>query len=958
MHSKIIIPEGTTEIGIEQFKNNKEIEEVVLPNSLRQIDYDAFRNCQNLKRINLPDSLRYIADGAFKDCRSLEEITIPKNVTVLSKYVFENCFSLKTLNIHDNITMIDDHALYDCRNLENFNLPKNIDYIGNKALMKCSKLSKLNIPASLTHIGNAAFALIDNLEYINVDLKNERYCSDSKNEMLLDKEGTLLQIAIKSIKNTYIADYVDIYVPSGNENIYEIKVPIYSIADYAFAGCKQLKDISVLSELSNIGNHSFLGCENLNELHLLASNYGTSVTLRIMNKIYKSHIPFKKITFGEGITYIFDDINGLFKNAEEVTLPSTIQYIGSQVFSDAKKLKEITIPENTEIILPNTFNKNTIINIPNIGKFKGKDFGMLLTKKTMNQNTIFTKFFIINNTCYIKTNNIDLFKIKLNENTYQKDKDDMIKVLFDIEHKIGRSFPQDKRITDFISNNCNEDFKRNFLLFASNFNYIISSFYKKISKSLNIKNWENLPDIFFEKLTRGNYELSDIYKIFNKMNDSLYRFITIDLDTNILENNNTDNLINYTVLLEKYYQKDRFLLNNLFFKLVPIKIQEELIKHFNKNIKNLIIESNVLDDESGNSINELLKICYILGVFDDDKVLSQKMSTFLNEKIIKPRHFNNLHTHFESLNPRLTIDYEFIKFFINSFEELIDVENNRNGFIADIYNYFPNISRTSTSNKGSQRHLLVTLDTCYKFLINRNKLKYNPEDEEIAKILYKYYNDSNNLLESAKLIIDESLNATRNIFNNVSDINDASYDLKEEEENSYIFEWLPKQDCRNLVLGKIVNCCAHIKGAGAGIMKASMVSNNCQNLVIKYNDCIVAKMTIYVNKENGYAVYNTAEVSYTIKDLETKTKIYDAFIRGTNAFINEYNKNNNIPITNVTIGSHCNLLEEFFKETSPISYDSIHYSNYRYHLIDAVVGWYDGDDKNKQLIVYKKKEIK
>ena len=36
---------------------------------------------------------------------------------------------------------------------------------------------------------------------------------------------------------------------------------------------------------------------------------------------------------------------------------------------------------------------------------------------------------------------------------------------------------------------------------------------------------------------------------------------------------------------------------------------------------------------------------------------------------------------------------------------------------------------------------------------------------------------------------------------------------REEINENFSFEWLPKQDYDNLVLGKYCNCCAHVDGA-------------------------------------------------------------------------------------------------------------------------------------------------
>ena len=45
------------------------------------------------------------------------------------------------------------------------------------------------------------------------------------------------------------------------------------------------------------------------------------------------------------------------------------------------------------------------------------------------------------------------------------------------------------------------------------------------------------------------------------------------------------------------------------------------------------------------------------------------------------------------------------------------------------------------------------------------------------------------------------------------------------------------------------------------------------------------KATIYVNKEQNYAVYNNIEVSLKYKNENDLKKIYDTLIRGTNAFL-------------------------------------------------------------------------
>ena len=166
---------------------------------------------------------------------------------------------------------------------------------------------------------------------------------------------------------------------------------------------------------------------------------------------------------------------------------------------------------------------------------------------------------------------------------------------------------------------------------------------------------------------------------------------------------------------------------------------------------------------------------------------------------------------------------------------------------------------------------------------------------------------------------------------------------------------MPKQDYDNLILGKYCSCCAHVNGAGQGIMRASMILDNCQNLVIRNSvGEIISKSTLYVNKEQGYAVFNNVETSLNYKDKKSLKKIYEAFLRGSKAFLEAYNENNpENPITNITIGTNRNTILEFLTKKNnhpkvPVQ-KSLEFGNYS---IDD--HHYNGDWQNDQILVLKK----
>ena len=106
-----------------------------------------------------------------------------------------------------------------------------------------------------------------------------------------------------------------------NKNIKKvvIKKGVTAIADFAFKGCKKLKEIILPSTLKKIGACAFEGC------------------------------PIKNITIPKSVKSIEP---GAFAGSsiKSITIPKTVKKLGEGVFGDCKKLESITMPGNIGII--------------------------------------------------------------------------------------------------------------------------------------------------------------------------------------------------------------------------------------------------------------------------------------------------------------------------------------------------------------------------------------------------------------------------------------------------------------------------------------------------------------------------------------------------------------------------------------------------------------------------------
>jgi len=158
--------------------------------------------------------------------------------------------------------------------------------------------------------------------------------------------------------------------------------------------------------------------------------------------------------------------------------------------------------------------------------------------------------------------------------------------------------------------------------------------------------------------------------------------------------------------------------------------------------------------------------------------------------------------------------------------------------------------------------------------------------------------------KDSQVLVEEGLDSARATVGQLAEI------IKGE----FTYEWLEKNDPKNLTLGLYCDCCAHIAGFGDGVAIASVIHPDVQNLVINdKNGNPIAKSTIYVNREQGYAVFNNVEVALNYKS--HYEEIYEEYIRGVEAFVKAYNERfKDKPLKKVNVGMGNNDLEEQIKK--------------------------------------------
>lgn len=969
-----------------------------------------FRNCTNLRHINGTDKVRSIESNAFSGCINLEEINIDK-VKEIKPGTFRDCRSLRKVKLANYVRKIGKEAFLNCYLLEDINLADTIETIDKRAFKHCHSIKRIVIPGNLKRIHDDSFSYMYSLEHIDVSPFNKRLKTPDHLILISEDTQKLILYAMGAKNTSYsLADYCISTYDGG-----ELIRPLTYIGPFAFAGAKNLKELTLCTCVNDIERTVFEGCDNLKKLVIQnLSLYGCQgFKLRNNGKYFFKEfsnqsidIPFEEVEYRDELVAIMQDALPYFEKVTKIVLPKVGAYsVYEGAFKGCTALREVIVPNNVRNIGKDAFPKGTKITFDNGLELSG------LVSLTYNEdyNGKYKLYELEDGTFYIESEEkiIKITKKDIGKMVSHPHDIDSNPVLFldfynDLcDHELDEGLllngvlmstmsldnrkimfdylkKDDLFAKDVLENSAifdSKDSSTTYLLSESNFKIVIS--FIKLLRLHKIFDKELYHKFFMRFLTEKGFErlleLDRSQLLFVLNNSGLFNVKNEELLIEIFKERRIEKFID---LITRYNIKSSVIINPYFISIANHPLFEKMLSVYNANIRRVILESCILDNPTTARQNliDLLNLLYITGALENDSKLNQRAATFITEKMFHqklPNEKNNkfrvigddIHRIFNFRELRDEFDLEFANFYLENYQELIENERIKAGFIERVYINFREISRTCTSDKGSQRKLKVTMDKCIGYLSNVKFDGVNKNNRELADLIGNWY-DKNDVWINAQKVYKESLSAPRNIFAPIEYDEDGvpiydmspKLDLREEISEDFSYEWLPKQAIENLVLGKYCNCCAHMNGAGQGIMRASMIHDSVQNLVIRNGlGEIIAKSTLYVNRDKGYAVFNNVESSLNFRAESDLKKIYKAFMRGARAFIKAYNKNNKIKITDMTIGASRNTILSYLTDDEhPVTdiHQSLEFGSYSlggYH--------YAGDWKSSQRLVLKGKKV-
>ena len=305
---------------------------VNVPNTVTAVGDNAFSKSSFVNTVNLPVSVKIIGNYAFNDCANLTSVNIAGAITEIGAYAFNSCYFLNGLKLPESLKMIGPGAFANCYSISELTLGNQLTSLGLRAFSMCISLKAMHIPDNLVSIGNGAFSGCLKLENYTISEKNTAFAVFDG--VLYSKDGKTLVAYPQAREGAYtlragtvsIADGAFSYAMgltglAGTQNL-EI------IETFAFEGCISLRDI-YLPKAQLINDYAFQKCSSLKTARLGSANVGkySFAECDVLNTVIIS----------EGAWFINDFAFGWCPLLADLVLPSSIQRIGSNVFSYSPK---------------------------------------------------------------------------------------------------------------------------------------------------------------------------------------------------------------------------------------------------------------------------------------------------------------------------------------------------------------------------------------------------------------------------------------------------------------------------------------------------------------------------------------------------------------------------------------------------------------------------------------------
>ena len=361
------------------------------------------------------DGVASIGDYAFVGISGLKEVTLPGSVESIGDYAFASCTSLSKVTLSEGTKTIGENAFADCEVLAKVVVPESMESIAASAFTDCPSYLTVDYAGTEEQWKTVYTGEDVKVNYPEGDPVTSGTCGD-------DLSWSVSEDGVLTISGTGdMADFGE-NAPWSNPGVeitgLVIEDGVTGIADNAFAGLTQLKEITIPASVESIGSNAFASCEGLTTITFegdapaIAEDAFNGVTAEVnypqTNKTYDS-IALSQEGFGGDLTWNTPEVvdQGTTSNGMNWTLDETgalvidgsgANAIPEDAFAGRTDITTVVLPDSVTEIGDGAFSGCTNledINLDNVTKlgegcFEGCD-ALVIIDLTVNPTLIETQ---------------------------------------------------------------------------------------------------------------------------------------------------------------------------------------------------------------------------------------------------------------------------------------------------------------------------------------------------------------------------------------------------------------------------------------------------------------------------------------------------------------------------------------------------------------------------------------
>jgi len=305
---KFVVPQGTTEIGCNEFCQRPDLVNIIIPKSVKKIGHNAFYGCPNLKTVDFEEGsqLKCIDYFAFQCCTALERINFAEGLLQIRAHSFWGCLKLNSVYFPNSIEEIDGNSFFITK-LEKVHLPKICKYQANEHGWPNSP----SFPDGCVVTGGTPHDFYEGRPFpvkpfvlSESELATQKIDTTDEGKFIVP-QGTLKINGCQFLGRT---DLVDIVIPKSVKVIapgafylctnlksvtFEEGSMLKSVESYAFQNCFALEKIALPEGTIQVRVHAFWACPNLTQISLPESMRYIDCCAFYTTKLTKVTVPSK-----------------------------------------------------------------------------------------------------------------------------------------------------------------------------------------------------------------------------------------------------------------------------------------------------------------------------------------------------------------------------------------------------------------------------------------------------------------------------------------------------------------------------------------------------------------------------------------------------------------------------------------------------------------------------------------